>query len=421
MSAAEERARGSGGRVRRIAHDSLILAGGSVANGLLAYVFFAVTTRSLGAEDAAPVAVLWSYWALSAAVLTFAVQHWVIRTLAHDGHGGTVAATLPRIVAGGVVLSLLAGLVAYVFRETLFDLDGIAFPAMVAGVTAGSLFVGLVRGALAGRQRYRATAASLAGENLIRVVAAILVAVAGGGAEAFGVAMVMGSLIGLLWLPSLRFDSPERAAAVQNPLALLSGVAGGALLAQVALTGAPIVLAVVGGAPAEVTSLFVSLAVWRAPYLIAIGVTPQLTLAFTRLVVDRRLRQLARLRAVVVAAVVAGAGLAALIGATLLTPVLHTVFGSDVELSGGQLALLGVGTAVALGNLVLLLMSLALGRSRAAAAGWVTSLVVASGWLLLSDTAAVDRVVIGFLLAQLTAFALMYVLTRSSGTAADGS
>src|SRR5262245_8488640 len=123
MSADEERARGSGGQVRRVARDSVILAGGSVANGLLAYVLFALTTRSLGAEQAAPVAVLWSYWALSAAVLTFAVQHWVIRTLAHDDHGGTVAASLPRIVAGGVVLSVLAGLVAYAFRETLFDVD----------------------------------------------------------------------------------------------------------------------------------------------------------------------------------------------------------------------------------------------------------------------------------------------------------
>jgi len=414
MSAAEERARGSGGQVRRVARDSVILAGGSVANGLLAYVFFALTTRSLGAEQAAPVAVLWSYWALSAAVLTFAVQHWVIRTLAHDGHGGTVAASLPRIVAGGVVLSVLAGLVAYAFRETLFDVDGIAFPAMIAGVTAGSLFVGLVRGALAGRQRYRATAASLAGENLVRVVVAILVAAAGGGAEAFGVAMVVGSLIGLVWLSSLRFDAPEPAHAVGNPMALLSGVAGGALLAQVALTGAPIVLAVIGGASAEVTSLFVALAVWRAPYLVAIGVTPQLTTAFTRLVVQRRVRLLARLRVVVVGAVAVGAGLAALIGTTVLTPVLHFVFGSDVELSGVQLALLGAGTAVALGNLVLLLMLLALGRSRVAAIGWVAALVVASGWLGWSDADPLERVVVGFLLAQLTAFGLMLVLSRPS-------
>src|SRR5262245_45973200 len=133
MSAAEGRARGSGGQVRRVARGSVILAGGSVANGLLASVFFALATRSLGAERAAQAAVRWAYVRLSAAVLTRAVQRWVIRTLAHDGHGGTVAASLPRIVAGGVVLSVLAGVVAYAFREALFDVDGIAFPAMIAG------------------------------------------------------------------------------------------------------------------------------------------------------------------------------------------------------------------------------------------------------------------------------------------------
>jgi O-antigen/teichoic acid export membrane protein len=55
--------------------DSGVLAVGSAISGLLAYAFFALATRSLGAERAAPVSVLWSFWAVAAAVLTFAVQH----------------------------------------------------------------------------------------------------------------------------------------------------------------------------------------------------------------------------------------------------------------------------------------------------------------------------------------------------------
>jgi O-antigen/teichoic acid export membrane protein len=416
MSASDDAPTGRAGGVRRVTRDSAILASGSVANGLLAYVFFALATQSLGADRAAPVAVLWSYWALAAAVLTLAVQHWVIRTLAHDGHGATVAASLPRIVVGGGVLSVVAGLVAFAFRQTLFDLDGLAFPAMVAAVTAGSLFTGLVRGALAGRERYRPTAASLAGENLVRVLAAIPVAVFGGGAEAFGVALLIGPLVGLVWLRSLRFETPAQVSAIRNPLALLSGIAGGMLLAQIVLTGAPVVLAVAGGASAEVTSLFVALAVWRAPYLVAVGIAPQLTTALTRSVVQGRSRRLARLRSLIVAATAAGAALAALIGATLLQPVLRAIFGSDVELSDRQLVELGAGTAVALGNLALLLMLLALGRSRAATGAWLAALAVSGGWILASGMAPLERVVLAFLIAQLTAFAMSYAMARPSAT-----
>ena len=40
---------------------SAALALGSIVSGLLAYVLFALITRGLGAEDAAPVTVLWTH------------------------------------------------------------------------------------------------------------------------------------------------------------------------------------------------------------------------------------------------------------------------------------------------------------------------------------------------------------------------
>ncbi|MEJ7689963.1 MAG: hypothetical protein WKF76_05750 [Nocardioidaceae bacterium] len=60
--------------------DTTALAAGSVATGLLAYVFFATATRALGPVAAAPVTVLWTYWSLAAAAFTFPVQHWIART-----------------------------------------------------------------------------------------------------------------------------------------------------------------------------------------------------------------------------------------------------------------------------------------------------------------------------------------------------
>ena len=58
------------------------LALGSAASGLLAYVFFATVTRSLGSAAAAPVSVLWAYWSLAGAALSFPLQHWIARTVA---------------------------------------------------------------------------------------------------------------------------------------------------------------------------------------------------------------------------------------------------------------------------------------------------------------------------------------------------
>ncbi len=51
----------------------------------------------------------------------------------------------------------------------------------------------------------------------------------------------------------------------------------GQLLGQVVLTGGPVLLAAAGGAPAEVTALFAGLALFRAPYTLALGLVSQLT------------------------------------------------------------------------------------------------------------------------------------------------
>jgi O-antigen/teichoic acid export membrane protein len=67
---------------KRILRDTAALAAGSATNGVLAYVFFSVTTHALGAKASAPISVLWTYWSVAAAVLTFPLQHWIARVVA---------------------------------------------------------------------------------------------------------------------------------------------------------------------------------------------------------------------------------------------------------------------------------------------------------------------------------------------------
>ncbi|MEQ7129287.1 hypothetical protein ABN034_32810 [Actinopolymorpha sp. B11F2] len=332
--------------------------------------------------------------------------------MTHEGHGATIVRSLPLLSVSALGLAMLAGALAYAFRGTLFGQSGPVFPVLTACVTAGSLFVGLVRGALAARGRYLAAAVSLVGENAFRVVAAVGIAAAGGGAELFGLALVFGPLVCLVWVGSLRFARTAPGSALRSPLALMSGVAGGSLLAQVVLTGAPVVLAVTGGEPAVATSLFVALAVWRAPYIVALGVTPQITAYFTGLVAAGQVARVVRIRAVLAVGVAVGAAAAALVGANVMGSILAAAFGHGVRMSDAALAALGSGTVAALGNVVLMLLLLALGRARSATLSWVAAVAVSTLWMVLSSMAPSPRVVVAFVLAQATAFTLLFLSSR---------
>jgi len=385
------------------------LAAGTVVSGFLAYAFFAMATRTLGASRAAPVSLLWTYWAITAAILTFPLQHWTIRLLA-EGAEGTLARSQKRIWAGTAVASALSALLAYMARDVLFHDPSLAYPAMVAAITAGAAFSGLVRGGLAGRRRYAATGVSMAADNLLRVALGVVVAVAGGGAMAFGLALVAGPFSGFLWLSSLRFVGRNAAEAesIASPLALASGLAAGSLIAQVVLTGGPVALAVMGGTPQQVTSLFLALALWRAPYLIALGVAPQLTMGLSRAALAGDNRRLRRGRRWTLVTVLGAAILAFLAGATVVDPILRVVFGSDVVLDWQTLALIGAGTAFAVGNLVLLLLMLAVGTSRPVNRAWLGAVIVAAAILVVVvPLPPTDRVATAFMAAQVTAFALL--------------
>ncbi len=384
------------------------LGAGTIAGGLLAYVFFAMATRALGARDAAPISVLWTYWTMAAAILTFPLQHWTIRLIT-QGAEGTLARSRSRIWVGTAVLSAFSGVVAYLAREVLFHDQSIVYPAMVAGITAGATFSGSVRGGLAGRGRYAATGMSMAADNLVRVLGGAVVVVNGGGAVAFGLALVAGPLSGLLWPSSLRYHDRDSGGTelISSPLALVSGVAAGSLIAQIVLTGGPVALAALGGAPQQVTSLFVTMAVWRAPYLIALGMAPQLTPTLTRMVLADDSRRLRSVRRWILTSVVGLATIAFIAGATVVEPGLRLVFGPDVALPWHTPALIGVGTTVAVGNLALLLLMLACGTSRPLNWGWLTAVVVGAALLITLPFEPLDRVVTAFVAAQVIAFAWM--------------
>jgi O-antigen/teichoic acid export membrane protein len=400
----------------RVARDTAVLAVGSALNGVLAYVFFAIVTRSLGAEASAPVSVLWAYWSLAAAALAFPLQHWAARSVAVNGDDHVVRRSLPALSAVVLTISPLVGFAAWLAREPLFHRGDAWFPALVALSTVGSALTGLVRGMLQAQERFSAVAWSLVLENLVRCVVSLALA-AGGNHDpaAYGVALIAGYATGFLWPWTLRMT--RRGGDYESPLALLAGASGGQLLSQIVLTGGPVLLALTGGSPAEVTILFAGLALFRAPYTLSIGMVAQLTARFTALVVEGRRAAMARIRWTIVVATAVLTVLAAPVGALLGPALLPLVFGNDVRMPGRLTAVLGSGSTVAIAALVMTLLLIALGRTAGLMRAWLIAAVPGVAYFVLWPAPALDRTCWVFLVVEVGAFAWM-VLEHVRGTAA---
>jgi O-antigen/teichoic acid export membrane protein len=388
------------------------LAVGSVVSGLLAYVFFSVATRALGAAEAAPVSVLWAWWGFAAAGVTFPVQHWVARSVAADGGEGPVRAALPRVWGLVLVVAAGSGLLAWLLREPLFGTGGVAFPLLVAAVTGLSGLMGLVRGLLAARGRLAAVAAVLVAENGLRCLASVVLVAAGSVSPvAYGVALLVG-YAACLARPSAWLARGTGAA--RPSVAFLGGAAGGQLVGQAVLTGGPVLLALAGGAPAEVTALFAGLALFRAPYTLAIGQVSALTTRVTDLVVGGEIERVRRFHRGVVTATVVAAPPAALVGWLLGPPVLRLVFGADAALDGGPAALLAVGTTFAVAGLVLTVLVMAHDRAPRIPLAWVVALVPGVAAYAVVD-GSLERVVVAFLVVEVGAWLGLVLAGRPQG------
>jgi O-antigen/teichoic acid export membrane protein len=401
---------------RRRPHSVLGL--GAALSGVLAYVFFSLVTHALGPVAAAPVSVLWAYWSFAGAALTFPLQHWIARSVpAHEGER-SVREALGAVAGASLVIALAAGGASWLARDLLFDTSGPWFPLLVAGVTLGSAVMGVVRGVLTARRRFAAVGAGLVAENAVRCVAAVVLMLAGvSDPVAFGLCLLAGYAAVLAWPSSFRLARTGTPGDDASPLVFLGGAGGGQVLGQAVLTGGPVVLALAGGSPHEVTALFAGLALFRAPYTLALGLVSQLTGRFTRLVVERREDDLRRLRRGLVVVTVLGSVAAAPVGALAGPPLLRLVFGADVSLSPRLSLVLAVASTVAMANLVATLVVMAQGRTLALVRSWVLAVVPGAAWFAVAGTPALGRTCVAFLVVEVAAFCLL--LREEARGAAD--
>jgi hypothetical protein len=173
-----------------------------------------------------------------------------------------------------------------------------------------------------------------------------------------------------------------------------------------------------------VTALFAGLALFRAPYQLAVGLVAALTGRLTAQVVHGRWAALRRFRTmlVVVALVAAAVGgpLAAWIGPALMS----AVFGAGIRLPSDLTAVLAVGSIFAMANLVLTILVVARGRSAALVRGWLVGLGPGAAYFALAGGEALERTCWTFLVVEVAVFVWLVaedvVSARSSSASAGG-
>jgi hypothetical protein len=196
-----------------------------------------------------------------------------------------------------------------------------------------------------------------------------------------------------------------RAPAISRPSTGLVGAAGlSVVLAQVVLNGGPPLLSSLGGAGAQVTALFAALALFRAPYLVALGLTVRATAPLTRMVAEGGPARLLRPALLTASGALALAGVAYGLAWPLGPPLVRALFGPGTDLSGSATGGVAAGCVLALGSLALTVVLIGASARLTLVASWTAALLAGALVLALGGRLGpVDRVVAAFAISEAVA------------------
>lgn len=242
----------------------------AVFTGLQGIVTLVIAKSALG-DDFGPLAQLWAMWAVSAAALTYGTQQWAaVRPAGIRLFVERRGRNLAIVLAG---LSLATCIVTYLLRIRLFSTPGLWWPLLAGLLPLGSSLIGLSRGELARTDRTYWLAAVITGENAIRLVGTIGLAILDASAEWYGAALVGGFAMALL-------PPSEHRSALALDVAPLTAAVGVGLTSHALLFGAPLILALSGGSADNAVLLFLVLSAVRAPFVLLQALIPQVAVRF---------------------------------------------------------------------------------------------------------------------------------------------
>ncbi len=357
---------------------------GAAATGVLGGTFVIVARRSLSLEDMAPVAQLWTLWAIFAALFTFSFQQWAVITDDgvnpwHASLRGTPGRVLIRATALATVVGMLAG-------PAIFTVESRWWAILAGFLPVGCAAIGIGRGLLSSRRQAVHLGVMIPADNLIRVSGAVLLVVFGLDQPlAFAVAIIAGfagSLLAWWWtrMPVTVGPGADRGQKV------FEGAATAGLLSHAMVAGSPVLMSIAGADATEISTVFLLLTAARVPYLVAQGVVPTLAAHLRDGSADPR-GLAVRVGASGLAATVFASLVAALVGQFAM----DLVFGL-ADVSRRSLALATAAAVLGVTSLLITVITLTFRSSRAVIAAWgigltFTAIAIVAGGLTTTEPA----------------------------------
>ena len=368
-------------RARRLCPSALLL--GAVASAAGIYIFQVVAARALDERAYAPLTVLWTVQYLVFAIVLHPGETYVAREVLSSGpRSEAVREAIGAVFVMTAALAMGAGVAGLLLADQLLGGDrSLAGVAVAVVVTYGAFVV--VRGVLLGAGREPAYAWATASEALLRTALLLALIGVGRGSTTASLAWTLpsGAVAVVVWYllrnARGRFCWPRWGGG--RSLGFLGVSAGAALAAHTLLAGAPVLLAVDGANPGDVSTAFVAFTLARAPLVLGFGgllaqIVPRV-LHLQQQGEDGAL-QAALLRLLAVSSALTG--VAALLGAALGPGLVALVFGDDLAPGRGAAALVSAGSVLAGAGLLVTQAAVALGRVRWLPLPWLLGLCAAA-------------------------------------------
>jgi O-antigen/teichoic acid export membrane protein len=400
------------------------------AGGVLTYVFFAVSSRTLEPADYGEIVVLWSVVFLIASTLFRPIEQLLARTLAERRQVGASRADALR--SAGIIQAIIVGVLLLgllVAEEPIVDAlyaenPGFYWAMIVSLLGFGAAYY--ARGFLAGSGRFPLYAAIILLEVVSRLAFALIVAVGlaqGPGLVAVGIAVA--PLAGLLVLPyavahrgGLREAAGSTSVSAEHELDLGGDGAFAAAVLVMMLSeqilvssGALFVRAAEGAAAAGF--IFNVLLIARAPLVlfqaIAASLLPHLTRLRAR--ADESAEQAFRSSLVNTVLLIAAFATAVTIGVLAVGPtVMQLAFGDEFEYDRLGLAIVAIGMGFYLVAASLNQAVLAQGQARRAVVPWIVCASGFAAYNLLAPGDPFRAVEVGFAAAAVLLSGLLYLV-----------
>jgi O-antigen/teichoic acid export membrane protein len=230
-----------------------------------------------------------------------------------------------------------------------------------------------------------------------------------------GIALVVGPLIILAWFSSVRLPGTVEEESDESPNRFLMSLVMAAAASQVLLLAGPLAAAAIGASRVEISVIYVTLTIVRAPLVLGSSLVARILPPLTNLAslgLDKELnRWVVRMTAAGALAAVPVGLLAAKVG----PDVVALLFGEGFRPPASFVGVAAAGTIIAGAAMFVGQVLVARGDTARLAFGWGIALIVAIGTLVLVEGDLPTRIGTAFLYGESAALGATAVLSYRFG------